>query len=140
MTEVTCAIIEHNACILICQRSAHMKLPGKWEFPGGKVESNESNEMCLIREIKEELGLGIYIREPLTPTVYTYPDFSIRLHPFICTWKAGQLQLVEHSQAKWVSPDELFQYDWAAADIPIVQEYLLKQSLSPSSCGKQRYT
>jgi 8-oxo-dGTP diphosphatase len=56
MVQVTYAIIEHNNKVLICQRSATMKLPMKWEFLGGKIEPDESKEGCLQREIKEELG------------------------------------------------------------------------------------
>jgi 8-oxo-dGTP diphosphatase len=83
MLQVTCAIIEHNNKVLICQRSATMKLPMKWEFPGGKIEHGESKEDCLQREIKEELGMIITIDRALKPVEYQYPDFSICLYPFI---------------------------------------------------------
>ncbi|WP_341832439.1 NUDIX domain-containing protein [Sphingobacterium thalpophilum] len=66
MLQVTCAIIEHANKILICQRSASMKLPLKWEFPGGKIETGESKEECLRREIKEELQIDISIHSALT--------------------------------------------------------------------------
>lgn len=128
MLQVTCAIIEHQGKILICQRSARMKLPLKWEFPGGKIEDGESKEACLIREVLEELGLDIQVGNALTPVEHTYPDFSLRLYPFQCTWTGGELTIAEHAQAIWVALEELRGYDWAEADIPIVEEVMLLKS------------
>lgn len=124
MLQVTCAIIEHNNKVLICQRSATMKLPMKWEFPGGKIEQDESKEDCLQREIKEELGMIITIDLALKPVEHNYPDFSICLYPFICKWESGKVLPAEHKQAIWVNASELLNYDWAEADLPIVREYL----------------
>src|SRR5690606_11662054 len=102
MLHVTCAIIEHDNKILICQRSASMKLPLKWEFPGGKVETGESKEDCLKREIREELGLEIEVGAELNVVEHRYPEFSLRLYPFLCTWIGGSLVIAEHAQAIWV--------------------------------------
>lgn len=124
MLQVTCAIIEHNNKVLICQRATTMMLPLKWEFPGGKIEQDESKEDCLQREIKEELGMIISIGKALTAVDYQYPDFSICLHPFICRWKSSEVLPTEHAQTIWVDPQELLNYDWAEADLPIVREYL----------------
>ncbi|WP_437921540.1 (deoxy)nucleoside triphosphate pyrophosphohydrolase [Sphingobacterium sp. LRF_L2] len=124
MLEVTCALIEHDKKILVCQRSEQMKMPLKWEFPGGKIEAGESKETCLKREIKEELGLTIEIIAALTPVLHHYPEFTIMLHPFRCRFIDGKLLLAEHAQAAWIPAFELKQYDWAEADIPIVKEYL----------------
>lgn len=122
MLHVTCAIIEHEGKILICQRSATMKLPLKWEFPGGKIEAGESRADCLRREIREELGLDIEVGAELTAVTHAYPNFEITLYPFRCTVTAGELMLAEHAQALWVSPAELQGYDWAEADVPIVND------------------
>lgn len=124
MLQVTCAIIEHKNKVLICQRSATMKLPMKWEFPGGKIEHGESKEESLQREIKEELGMIITIDRALNPVEYHYPDFSICLYPFICKWESGKVLPTEHRQAIWIDASELLNYDWAEADLPIVREYL----------------
>lgn len=126
MIYVSCAIIEQKEKILICQRSSRMKLPLKWEFPGGKIEKGESKEACLIREIKEELGIDITINNELETVYYEYDDFSIRLYPFVATLVSGAPKALEHAQWRWVSSDELLNYDWAAADLPIVKEYLSK--------------
>lgn len=124
MLHVTCAIIEHDNKILICQRSERMKLPLKWEFPGGKIERGESKEACLKREIREELGLQIEIKSALTTVEHHYPEFSLCLYPFVCKWTGGSLAIAEHAQAIWVTKEELTNYDWADADLPIVEEYL----------------
>src|SRR5690606_169813 len=124
MLHVTCAIIEHKNKFLICQRSERMKLPLKWEFPGGKIEIGESKEECLKREIKEEMGLEIEVGSALPHVEHHYPEFSLRLYPFFCKWTGGALVIAEHAQVIWVSLDELKNYDWAEADLPIVRELL----------------
>jgi len=101
-----------------------MKLPLKWEFPGGKVETGESKEDCLRREIREELGLEIEVHEELTAVTHSYPNFEITLYPFLCKWTGGSLAIAEHAQAIWVDKCELQNYDWAEADVPIVNEIM----------------
>lgn len=101
-----------------------MKLPLKWEFPGGKIEIGESKEACILREVKEELNLSIQVIQALTMVSHSYPDFSLCLYPFICELIAGDLNPLEHAQVHWVASTELRNYDWAAADIPILEEYL----------------
>jgi 8-oxo-dGTP diphosphatase len=101
-----------------------MKLPLKWEFPGGKIEEGESKEACLVREIKEELDIEITVKGELQMVSYKYDDFSICLYPFLATLDSGEPKAIEHAELKWVSSEEMLNYDWAAADIPIVKEYL----------------
>lgn len=122
MLQVTCAIIQKEDKILICQRSEKMKLPLKWEFPGGKIEEGESKKECLKREIKEELNVDIDVLKELKTVKHHYSDFSICLYPFLCQIESGILKASEHAQIKWVTKDELRPYDWAEADIPIVAE------------------
>ena len=101
-----------------------MKLPLKWEFPGGKIEAGETKVGCLIREIKEELGLDIEPGLELVTVQHRYPDFSITLYPFLATVNKGALMPAEHAQAIWILPSELRNYDWAEADIPVANAYL----------------
>jgi len=124
MIHVACALIEKDQQVLICQRSANMKLPLKWEFPGGKREEGESLEECLLREVKEEINLEIEIIEPLTKVEYHYPDFSLTLYPYLCKEIGGKLKALEHDQVIWVDQTELFRYDWANADLPVIEEYI----------------
>lgn len=129
MLQVTCAIIDHTDKILICQRSASMKFPFKWEFPGGKIEKGESKEDCLRREIKEELDIDIIVHSELTMVEYHYTDFSLQHYPFVCSLKSEKVIVLEHAQAIWVDANQLKDYDWTEADIPIVDEYLTQRYL-----------
>jgi 8-oxo-dGTP diphosphatase len=123
--KVTCALIVNNQnCLLAAQRSQVMSLPLKWEFPGGKIEPEETAEDCLIREIKEELNIEIKIIQALPSNTHTYPKITIELIPFICEHINGEIILKEHAQFKWLHTDELLALDWADADVPIVNHYL----------------
>ena len=125
MIKVSCAIIVNaNGLVLVTQRSKKMSLPLKWEFPGGKIEANETPEECLIREIKEELNIEIEITASLSPNDYQYPDKLIRLIPFICRQKDGEVVLKEHADYKWLDAKDLLDLDWAEADVGVVKEYL----------------
>ena len=125
MMDVTCAIIEKDDKVLCAQRSEKMSHALKWEFPGGKLEPSETLTACLQREIHEELGLVISIREALPPNRHTYPGApGICLYPFICTVQAGTLALKEHKQIAWLPLNELKFLDWAEADIPILNHYI----------------
>ena len=119
---VSCLVLLHQGKVLATQRSEKMDLPGLWEFPGGKVEPEESPATCLVREIWEELSIGIQICRPLTPVQHAYPAKSIQLIPFLATWESGTLQLTEHAQSRWLTHQDLLSLDWAPADLPIVEE------------------
>lgn len=107
--QVACAILEKNGLVLAAQRSETMSLPLKWEFPGGKIEANESAAACLERALEEELGIGITILEALPPSDWSYPTFAITLHPFVCTMDGGQIRLAEHKEIRWVNPEQLWE-------------------------------
>lgn len=124
MIDVTCAIILKGDKILVTQRSEKMSLPLKWEFPGGKMELNETAECCLHREIKEELNLKINILKRLDPKPFDYGNFKINLIPFVTKYVCGDISLAEHKSFKWLRQEELKTLDWASADIPVLEEFL----------------
>jgi len=124
MIRVTCGIILQHDKVLVTQRSEKMKLPLKWEFPGGKIEHDETPENCLIREIKEELNIEIEVTQPLSSHPYDYESFSILLIPFISKYVSGEIKLAEHKQFKWVTRGEMKSLDWAPADISVLEEFL----------------
>ncbi len=124
MLDVTCAIIIKDNRILATQRSATMNLPLKWEFPGGKVEADESPTDCITREIREELNIDIRITGTLPPVEHDYERFRIRLIPFVAAYVAGEIALKEHTQYIWLHLGDLESIDWAAADIPVVQHFI----------------
>lgn len=124
MTRVVCAIIKDGNKFLAVQRSEKMSLPLKWEFPGGKIEANESEINALQREIKEELNLTISPIQRLEPVDYEYPTLSITLIPYFCTIHKGKIKLTEHSDYKWIKADDLRLLNWAEADVPILNQIL----------------
>lgn len=125
MINVSCAIIsDNNGKILVTQRSETMKMPLKWEFPGGKIEENETAEECLQREIREELDVEITIKSKLIASVHEYDDFIVNLIPFVCEIEKGEIRLSEHSDFIWVNKSELKNLDWLEADIPIFKQLL----------------
>ncbi|MCR1951223.1 8-oxo-dGTP diphosphatase MutT [Clostridium sp. DSM 100503] len=121
--EVVAAIIKKEDRIFITRRS-YGEFADMWEFPGGKIESGESQEEALKREIKEELELDINNLEHLTTIEYDYPTFHLTMYCFICEICGGTLNLNAHNDAKWVSINELPLYKWVPADIDVVQELL----------------
>lgn len=121
MKDVTAAIIIDNGKILIAQRAENQKLAGKWEFPGGKVKPGETPEECLVREIREELGIAIEVEDFFAESIYRYDTATIRLIAYKARWLDGEYKLSAHSQIKWVKPNELENYDFAPADIPIIR-------------------
>ncbi|MCR4031862.1 MULTISPECIES: (deoxy)nucleoside triphosphate pyrophosphohydrolase [Flavobacterium] len=124
LIHVTCAIILKDNKILVTQRSDKMKLPLKWEFPGGKIEKNESEIDCIIREIKEEINVEVEILKRLTNNNYDYGTFKICLIPFLANYISGEIILAEHKDYKLLDKSELLNLDWAEADLPIVEELL----------------
>ncbi len=122
---VACAIIEQDGTVLTAQRSATMSLPLKWEFPGGKIEAGETAEECLIRELREELGVSVFIGSALSPATHSYQDFTVTLYPFTCSLTGGTVTMHEHHALKWVEPQQMPELDWAAADLPVISEYLI---------------
>lgn len=124
MINVTCAIIYIDNKILVTQRSETMKLPLKWELPGGKLESNETEEACIKRELLEELNIEVELLKKLSHNIHDYGTFKVNLIPFVVQYISGEIQLVEHKTFKLLDKSELLNLDWAAADVPIVEEFL----------------
>lgn len=118
--KVTCAIINFQNRYLAVQRGPSMTLPLKWEFPGGKLEDGESEEVCILREIREELSLNIRIAEKWPSHVHDYGDFIIELIPFLAHYMDGEITLSEHRSFLLLPVEDLSKLDWAPADLPIV--------------------
>ncbi|MBT3280988.1 MAG: (deoxy)nucleoside triphosphate pyrophosphohydrolase [Campylobacteraceae bacterium] len=123
---VVAAIIMHNNKILCMQRgpSKYNYISNKYEFPGGKIEENETEINALIREIKEELIIDISVEKKFIIVDHTYPDFKITMHCYICTSESKAFTLTEHIDYKWLEKLELEKLDWAAADIPIIKKLI----------------
>lgn len=114
------AAIKKQNKILAVQRSENMSLSNLWEFPGGKIEENETKEEALIREIKEELSIEIDILDFITTASYDYDFGRVILSVFSAEILSGKIELNEHSNMKWLEPKELSHLEWAPVDIPAV--------------------
>lgn len=122
MKQVTAAILIKDTKILIAKRKADDHQANKWEFPGGTVEQNESPEACLKREMKEEFGIEVTIGEYIGESIYPYSHGAIKLLAYRAHWESGKIALKDHADYRWVSSEQLTEYDFAPADIPIVEK------------------
>ena len=116
MTNVVAAIITQNNTYLIVERNKNKHLGLKWEFPGGKVNRNESFEEALSREIKEELNVEINIQRKFAEEKYKDEKIDIVLHYYLCSLKSGTIELNEHENLAWVEKKDFAQYDFAEGD------------------------
>ena len=113
-------LIYQNKKILICQRKKEGDHPLKWEFPGGKVNPNETFEKALLREIKEELSISILIHNKIAEENFKDEKINVKLHYFICTHKSGLITLNEHENFAWVEKKDFDKYDFAEGDRDII--------------------
>lgn len=118
--KVVCGVILNHGEILIAKRPEGKSLGGFWEFPGGKVEDGETEEIALCRELKEELDLEVEVLHALNPVDYVYPSFAMTLLPYLCRAGRRILNAQEHSAVEWVSLGDIRNFEFAPADVPII--------------------
>jgi 8-oxo-dGTP diphosphatase len=130
---VVAAVIERNGKILCVQRgkSALSYISEKWEFPGGKIEENETEQETIVREIREELHMDFVVGAKLMVVEHRYPDFHLTMHTYRGT-SNDDPQLTEHLAYRWLDPASLPSFDWAEADVPVVRALLNELQLIPS--------
>ncbi len=130
---VVCALIERDGDVLMARRPAHKHLGGKWEFPGGKIESGETAEAALHRELLEELGCTVEILRPLAPHTHAYAAVTVQLIPFVVCLAADSEppRAREHDGLRWVPAEELGRLDVPEADFPIIAGYLDSRNRPP---------
>ena len=125
---VVAAIIVRDGRIFATQRG-YGEWKDWWEFPGGKIEHGETPEDALKREIREELATEIEVDELLTTVEYDYPKFHLTMHCYLCTLNNNHLTLLEHEDAKWLSPNELDFVNWLPADKDVIRHLKEKWSV-----------
>ncbi len=126
--EVVAGVIFWKDLVLCVQRPKNKLhyISEKFEFPGGKIEADETKEVALHRELLEELNLSTKIKSFFLTVIHEYPDFELTMHSFICEVDSKELTLHEHIDQKWLKINELTTLDWAAADVPIVKKLMSK--------------
>lgn len=117
--KVVAAIIKNEDKILATKRG-YGEFINMWEFPGGKIESGETKEQAIVREIKEELNIEISVDKFALDIEYQYPNFYLFMSCFMCSIKEGSIELLEHNDGKWITKEELNTLNWLPADIDAV--------------------
>tara|TARA_B100000795_G_scaffold189584_1_gene144356 strand:- start:2386 stop:2775 length:390 start_codon:yes stop_codon:yes gene_type:complete len=126
--KVVAAVIVKENKILIARRKEGKHLEFKWEYPGGKVDNDENEKESLKRELKEELDISVSIDDYITESFYEYDKAKINLKAYFVKNYSGTIKLTVHDKINWIKIDELNNYEFAPADIPI-NNYLIKNGL-----------
>lgn len=114
----------------ICRRASHQHQGGKWEFPGGKVEANETVEQALVRELHEEIGIAVTKASQLLVIEHNYTDKAVKLDVWLITEFTGEAQSLEGLENRWVSLHELSGLDFPDANQPIIEAIFQKTDLN----------
>ncbi len=121
MTEVVAALIWDKNKFMICQRPAHKARGLLWEFVGGKVEPGETKQQALVRECREELAVTVDVGEVFMDVTHEYPDLTVHLTLFHAGIREGVPQKLEHCDLRWITVDEIPQYNFCPADTVILE-------------------
>ena len=121
---VVAAVIRQNGKIFATQRGYGEWKDG-WEFPGGKIETGETPEAALKREIQEELDTKISVKERIDTIEYDYPNFHLSMDCFLCEIVSGKLELKEHEAARWLTKESFDSVDWLPADQALIEKIRL---------------
>lgn len=124
MIRVCAAIIEKNDLVLAARRKPGKHLAGFWEFPGGKIEENETPEQCLLRELKEEFDIVAEIGDYIGISEYNYGEKHIQLFAYLAKHISGDFKLNDHDNIVWIRHNQFNELEWAPADIPLINSYL----------------
>jgi len=127
VTEVVAALIWDDGRFLICQRPPHKARGLLWEFVGGKVESGETMEQALVRECLEELDITVDVADVFMEVIHEYPDLTVHLTLFNASIRHGEPKMLEHVDIRWITPDEIPEYDFCPADTEILEQ-IIKRS------------
>jgi mutator protein MutT len=121
LVEVSAGLIFRGGKVLITQRQAGSHLGGLWEFPGGKREPGESFEACLVRELREELGVEVSVGALVEDLTHAYAEKTVRLKFFVCRLVSGEPQPLDCAAVKWVDRASLAEHEFPAADAKLLE-------------------
>ncbi len=122
--EVVAAIIMNEKNEILIAKRTDTKFKDMWEFPGGKIEINETNEHALVREIQEELEVLIKVDKYVGKIEYQYDEFKLIMHSYISFIVQGQINLNVHQDIKWIKLDEINKINWVPADVLVIEKML----------------
>ena len=122
--DVVAALIWDKDRFMICQRPTSKTRALQWEFVGGKTEEGETKQEALIRECQEEIGVTVSVGDVFFEVDHEYPDIFIHLTLFNCTIASGEVKMLEHNDIKWITPDEIPQYEFCPADKDILEKIM----------------
>ena len=125
---VVAGVVIHAGQVLIARRLERLRMGGLWEFPGGKVETGESDADALQRELREELNIRVEVHEFLGESVHDDGRGPVRLVAYRCTHVSGELVLQDHDAVRYVHPDDFGQYEFAPADVPLLTAISVRAS------------
>ena len=117
---VVAGVVMESGQVMIARRLERLRMGGMWEFPGGKVESGETDEVALARELREELNIVVTVHEFLGESIHDDGRGPIKLVAYRCTHMSGELALQDHDAVRYVHPDDFGQYEFAPADVPLL--------------------
>ena len=120
--EVVAAVIHDDEGRIFATQRGYGEWKDWWEFPGGKMETGETAEEALRREIREELSAEIAVERLVTTVEYDYPTFHLTMHCYRCSLVGEALQLNEHEAARWLAKEELESVKWLPADVEVVRK------------------
>ena len=116
------SIDENGNPIVFATQRGYGEYKGWWEFPGGKIESGETPQQALIREIREELTAEISVGELIRTIEYDYPTFHLSMDCFWAEVVSGELVLIEAEAARWLSREDILDVDWLPADLELIDD------------------
>lgn len=124
MTRVSAALIWADNKFMICQRPAHKTRGLLWEFVGGKVEPGETGEEALVRECMEEIAVEVVVDGEFTEVIHEYPDMFVHLTLYNAHILRGEPQMLEHNDIRWITPEEIPEYEFCPADVEILEKLM----------------
>ena len=124
MIKVAAAILVHDGMLLIAKRRSTARLPNLWDLPGGKVEPNETPRECLKRELREEFGIDVTVKEYVGSHSHDYDFGTVELMAFHADWEKGDFHSKDHQEIRWAFHHELNQFEFAPADFGFIKRIM----------------
>lgn len=124
MIDVVAGVIHRDGKVLIARRNDDKHMGGLWEFPGGKIEEGETPQQCIVRELFEEFCINVEAGEFIAESIFDYGEKTVRLLSYGVNYVSGDFVLNDHSEIRWIEKTEFENFEFAPADLPIIEKIL----------------